>query len=59
MQHYRILQRLLSCRVVDLDPKVADRAFQLGVPEQQLDGSEILGATVDQRRLVRRSVCVP
>jgi hypothetical protein len=27
--------------VVDLDPKVADFPFQLGVPELQLDGSKI------------------
>jgi hypothetical protein len=33
------------------DPKVADRAFQLGVPEQQLNGPKVLGATVGQRRL--------
>jgi len=47
--HLRLLRHFES--VVDLDPKVADCAFQLGVPEQQLDGSKILRATVDQRRL--------
>ena len=33
--------------VVDLDLKVADCAFQLGVPELQLDGSKILRGAVD------------
>ena len=30
---------------------MADCTFQLCAPEQQLDGSKILRATVDQRRL--------
>jgi hypothetical protein len=47
--HLRLLRHFES--VVDLDPKVADCAFQLGVPELQLDGSKILRATVDQHRL--------
>ena len=55
--HLRLLRHFES--VFDLDPKVADRAFQLCVPEQQLDGPKILRATVHQRRLVRRSVWVP
>src|ERR1700683_1011596 len=47
--HLRLLRHFES--VVDLDPEVADRAFQLCVPEQQLNGPKILGAMVDQRRL--------
>jgi hypothetical protein len=47
--HLRLLRHFES--VVDLDPKVTDRAFQVGVPEQQLDGANILRAPVDQRRL--------
>ena len=38
-------------RVVDLDAQVPDRAFGLGVPEQQLHSSEVLRPAVDQRRL--------
>ena len=37
--------------VIHLDAKVLDRRLQLGMPEQQLHGAEILGATVDQCRL--------
>lgn len=44
--HLRLLRHFES--VVDLDPRVADRAFQLGAPEQQLHGAKILRATVDQ-----------
>jgi hypothetical protein len=47
--HLRLLRHFES--VVDLNPKVANRAFQLAVPEQQLNGPKVLGATVDQRRL--------
>ena len=38
-------------RVVDLGSEVTDGACELGVAEQELDGSEVLGATMDQRRL--------
>ena len=37
--------------VVNLDAEVADRALQLGVPEQQLHRPEILRPPVDQRSL--------
>ena len=37
--------------VVNLDPKVADCAFQLDVPEQQLHDPKVLRAAVDQRGL--------
>jgi hypothetical protein len=47
--HLRLLRHFES--VVDLDPRVADCAFQLGVPEPQLDGPKILLAPVDQRCL--------
>ena len=36
--------------VIDLDTEVADGALQFGMPEQQLDGAQILRALVDQRR---------
>jgi hypothetical protein len=44
---------LLSDRqgIIHLDAKVANRALDLSVPEEQLDGSQITGAAVDQRRL--------
>jgi hypothetical protein len=35
--------------VINLDAVAADLTFQLGVPEQQLHGAEILRATIDQR----------
>ena len=34
-------------RVVDINPKVADSAFELGVAEQQLNRPTILGSPVD------------
>jgi hypothetical protein len=37
--------------VIDLYAEVSHRRLQLGVSEQQLHGSEVLGAPVDQRRL--------
>ena len=45
--HFCLLRDLQS--IVDLDPEVPDRAFELRVPEQQLHGSEISGPSVDQR----------
>ena len=36
--------------VVYFDAEVSDRAFDLGMPEQQLDGPEIARATIDQCR---------
>ena len=47
--HLRLLGDLQ--RIIDLDPEVADGAFQLRVPEQQLNGPEIPGSPVDQRCL--------
>src|SRR5262249_12087563 len=38
-------------RIVDLDSKVADRALELGVSEQKLNGSKVFGPAVDQRCL--------
>jgi hypothetical protein len=37
-------------RVIDLNAKIPDRAFDLGVPEQELDGSEIACPSIDQSR---------
>jgi hypothetical protein len=37
-------------RVVDLDPEVSDRALKFAVVEEKLDGPEIPGPAVDQRR---------
>ena len=36
-------------RVIDLDSKITHRAFKLGMPEQQLNGPQVLRAPVDQR----------
>src|SRR5262245_39618849 len=38
-------------RVIDLDAEVADRAFNLGVAQEQLDGSQIASTSIDQGRL--------
>ena len=38
-----------SERVINLDAKIADRALDLSVAEQELHGSQIPGAVVDQR----------
>jgi hypothetical protein len=45
--------------IVNLDTKIADRAFELGVPKQQLNGSQIASLLVDLCRLVRRIEWVP
>ena len=37
--------------VVDLDTQVPHGRLQLGVAEQKLHGSEVLGASIDQCRL--------
>jgi hypothetical protein len=43
---------LRDCQsIVDLDPEIADRAFQLGMPEQKLDRAKIPGTPIDQRNL--------
>ena len=34
--------------VIDLDAEIPDCAFDLGMPEQKLDGSEIASPSVDQ-----------
>src|SRR5213592_1406982 len=36
-------------RVVYFNPKITDGAFELGVPEQKLNGSQISGPSIDQR----------
>jgi hypothetical protein len=38
-------------RIVHLNAQVPDRALDLAVSEQQLNGPQVLGALVDQRRL--------
>jgi hypothetical protein len=40
----------LQC-VVYFNPQIAHRALQLRVPEEELNGSQILGPAVDQGRL--------
>jgi hypothetical protein len=40
-----------SQSVVDLDAKITNRTLDLGMPEQQLDGSQIAGAAVDESGL--------
>ena len=37
--------------VIDLDTEIANRALDLGVTEQQLDGPQIASAAIDQRGL--------
>src|ERR1700730_6422712 len=37
--------------VIDLNAEIPDRAFDLGMPEQELDGPEIASAPIDQRSL--------
>ena len=37
-------------RVVDLDPEVSDSALKFAVTQEKLDGPEIPGAPIDQRR---------
>jgi hypothetical protein len=37
-------------RVIDLNAKMPDRAFDLGMPEQELDGPEITCPSIDQGR---------
>src|ERR1700722_6075724 len=34
--------------VIDLDAKIPDRAFDLGMPQQELDGPEISCPSIDQ-----------
>ena len=38
-------------RVIDLNAEISDRALDFGVAQQDLDGPEIAGAFVYQRRL--------
>ena len=38
-------------RIVYLNAKVPHRRFQLGVPEKQLNSTQVFGSTVDERRL--------
>ena len=37
--------------VIDLDAEVPHCRLQLGMPEQQLHGAQVLGPPIDQRRL--------
>jgi hypothetical protein len=46
------LFRYRQC-IVDLDAEIPDRAFDLGMPEQQLDGSEISCPPIDQGSFCR------
>ncbi len=45
--------------VVDLDAEISDGAFQLRVPEQQLDRSKIAGFSIDLGRLRPANRMVP
>jgi hypothetical protein len=36
--------------VIDLDAEISDRAFDLGMPEQQLHNPEIASPSIDQGR---------
>jgi len=44
--HLSLFRDLQS--IVHLNPEIPDGAFELCVPEQELNGPEILGASVDQ-----------
>ena len=44
--------------VIDLDAKIANGRFQLGMSEQQLHSAQVLGSLVNQRCL-GRTECVP
>jgi len=46
---FRLLRYLQG--VIDLDAKVSDGAFQIGMTKQQLYGPQVLRALVDQRSL--------
>jgi hypothetical protein len=46
--HLRLLGELQG--VVDFDPEVSDRALQVGVPKEALNGPKIAGSPIDQRR---------
>ena len=35
--------------VIDLDAEIPDRAFDLGMPEQELDSPEVACPSIDQR----------
>ena len=37
--------------IVHIDAEISDSALNLGVTKQKLDGAQIAGAAVDQRRL--------
>jgi hypothetical protein len=50
MRQHLSLLRHFQC-VVDLDPEVTHSALKFGVPERELNSSEVLGPTIDQRRL--------
>ena len=45
--------------VIDFDAQIPDGAFNLGMTEQELDGSQVARPPVDQVAFVRRSECVP
>jgi hypothetical protein len=36
--------------IIDFDAEIADRAFDLGMPQQELDSPEIAGPSIDQGR---------
>ena len=38
-------------RIIDLDADILDRAFDFGMPQQELDSSEIACLSVDQGSL--------
>jgi hypothetical protein len=40
--------------VIDLDAEISDRAFDLGVPEQELDSPKIARPSIDQGSIARQ-----
>jgi hypothetical protein len=41
----------VSNRIIHFDAEIPHRAFNLAMPEEQLDGPQISGAPVDERSL--------
>jgi hypothetical protein len=46
---FRLLRQFQS--VFYLDPEVANRALELRVAQEKLHGAQVLGSSIDQRRL--------
>lgn len=45
--------------VIDLNAQITHGAFKLGVPQQELNGSQVTGLPIDQRRFGATQEWVP